>query len=73
MGIHRSGTFIDVQDNLGFLSTEYQELKCRRDLSTEKDDRVQNVSINLVNSGLNEVKTDIEGKYSFLRPRYVNN
>ncbi|MBL7821025.1 MAG: T9SS type A sorting domain-containing protein, partial [Saprospiraceae bacterium] len=60
-------TFIDVQDNLGFCPPNIKNSNVEGIISTEKDDRVQNVSINLVNSGLNEVKTDIEGKYSFLQ------
>ncbi|MBK8296796.1 MAG: hypothetical protein IPK91_05860 [Saprospiraceae bacterium] len=60
-------TFIDVQDNLGFCPPNIRNSNVEGIITTEKDDRVQNVSINLVNSGLNEVKTDIEGKYSFLQ------
>ncbi|MBK7737645.1 MAG: HYR domain-containing protein [Saprospiraceae bacterium] len=60
-------TFIDVQDNLGFCPPNIRNSNVEGIIATEKDDRVQNVSINLVNSGLNEVKTDIEGRYAFMQ------
>ena len=60
-------TFIDVQDNLGFCPPNIKNSNVEGIITTEKDDRVQNVSINLVNSGLNEVKTDIEGRYAFMQ------
>ncbi|MBK9223302.1 MAG: hypothetical protein IPO16_14460 [Saprospiraceae bacterium] len=58
-------TFIIIQDNSGFCPPTIKNSDVNGLVSTEKADRVQNVTIELLNGGMQEVKTDIEGKYAF--------
>ncbi len=58
-------TFIDVQDNSRFCPPSLKNSNVDGLVATERQDRVQNVSMNLVNSGLQSVMTDGQGLYSF--------
>jgi hypothetical protein len=58
-------TFIDVQDNSGFCPPSLKNSNVDGFVATERQDRVQNVSMNLINSGMQAVMTDGQGRYSF--------
>jgi hypothetical protein len=60
-------TFIDVQDNTGFCPSNIKNSNVEGVIETEKSDRVENVTVDLMNSGLNGVRTSGDGKYSFLQ------
>ncbi len=58
-------TFIDIQDNSGFCPPNIQNAKVEGEVMTEVLDRVENVGVEVRNSGRNEVMTNVEGKYVF--------
>jgi hypothetical protein len=58
-------TFIDVQDNTRFCPPNIKNSDVDGIIATEKSDRVQNVAVQLVNSGMKEVMTDAQGRYTF--------
>ena len=58
-------TFIDIQDNSGFCPPNIQNAKVEGEVMTEVQDRVENVRVEVMNSGRNEVMTNTEGKYAF--------
>ncbi len=58
-------TFIDVQDNTGFCPSNIKSSNVEGIVATEKNEKVENVTISLRNSGMNDVKTNADGKYSF--------
>lgn len=60
-------TFIDVQDNSGFCPPNLKNSNVEGLVETEKNQQVENVTIELKNSGLNNVRTNAEGRYSFLQ------
>jgi hypothetical protein len=60
-------TFVDVQDNLGFCPPSLTHSNVNGLVETEKSDRVQNVHVDLLNSGLTSVMTDYNGKFSFVQ------
>ncbi len=58
-------TFIDVQDNSNFCPPNIRNSKVEGEIMTEVSDRVENVKVELLNSGKNEVMTNIQGGYLF--------
>ncbi|MBP9209871.1 MAG: T9SS type A sorting domain-containing protein [Saprospiraceae bacterium] len=58
-------TFIDIQDNSGFCPPNIKNARIEGEVKTEVEDRVENVRVELQQSGRNEVVTNNEGKYSF--------
>ena len=60
-------TFIDIQDNSGFCPPNLKSSNVEGLVETEKNVKVENVTIELKNSGMNDVRTNAEGRYSFLQ------
>jgi hypothetical protein len=60
-------TFIDVQDNSNFCPNSTTNSNVLGFVANEKNDGVQNVSMELLNSGMNNIMTDYQGKYTFMQ------
>ncbi|MBK8955020.1 MAG: T9SS type A sorting domain-containing protein [Saprospiraceae bacterium] len=58
-------TFIDIQDNSGFCPPTLTNAKVEGEIMTEAQDRVENVGVELENSGRNEIMTNYDGRYAF--------
>ncbi|MBK8955018.1 MAG: hypothetical protein IPM34_05615 [Saprospiraceae bacterium] len=58
-------TFIDIQDNSSFCPPTFQNSKVEGEIMTEVQDRVENVRVELLNSGRNELLTNVQGSYLF--------
>ncbi|GKS62691.1 hypothetical protein YTPLAS21_21490 [Candidatus Nitrosocosmicus sp.] len=58
-------TFIDVQDNSGFCPPTIRNSNVSGIISTETTERVENVKVELLNSGRQEIMTNVQGQYAF--------
>lgn len=58
-------THIDIQDNSGFCPPTFTNAKVEGEIMTEVKDRVENVRIELLHSGRNELMTNTNGAYIF--------
>lgn len=58
-------TFIEVQDNSNFCPPNIQNSKVEGEIMTEVQDRVENVRVELINSGKTEILTNANGGYLF--------